>query len=96
MSHTHTHSLSLRFLGSWVTPGLMLARSRTDTPTHARTHSGLRLVWLQIISLMQSSSSPFLTGLFPDDPNPVDKQGRQKKAPTAAGRIRVRRRPRGP
>jgi myosin-1 len=43
-----------------------------------------------IIMLMQSSSAPFLVSLFPDDPNPVDKQGRQKKAPTAAGRIRVR------
>lgn len=46
------------------------------------------VLFADIILLLQSSSSPFVVGLFPDDPNPMDKHGRQVKAPTAAGKIR--------
>eukprot|EP00047_Mylnosiga_fluctuans_P003550 m.229694 g.229694 ORF g.229694 m.229694 type:complete len:1076 (-) comp11945_c0_seq1:83-3310(-) len=41
-----------------------------------------------ILTLLQGSSERFVVDLFPDDPNPVDKHGRQKKAATAGGKIR--------
>eukprot|EP00039_Didymoeca_costata_P008665 m.114735 g.114735 ORF g.114735 m.114735 type:complete len:1149 (-) comp14177_c1_seq5:2155-5601(-) len=41
-----------------------------------------------LLKLVQSSSDQFLVTLFPDDPNPTDKHGRQKKQDTASGKIK--------
>eukprot|EP00049_Salpingoeca_infusionum_P018370 m.356955 g.356955 ORF g.356955 m.356955 type:complete len:1042 (+) comp17672_c0_seq1:247-3372(+) len=41
-----------------------------------------------LLQLIQSSQDGFVVALFPDDPNPTDKHGRQKKQDTAGGKIR--------
>ncbi|EDQ91894.1 uncharacterized protein MONBRDRAFT_31331 [Monosiga brevicollis MX1] len=41
-----------------------------------------------LLHLVQGSNNPFLVGLFPDDPNPLDKHGRKRKQATAGGKIR--------
>ena len=46
-----------------------------------------RLLLMQPFTL--SYHSEFIRYLFPDDPNPVDKHGRQVKAPTASGKIKA-------
>jgi myosin I len=42
-----------------------------------------------LLKLVQSTTDPFLSALFPEDPEQVDKHGRKKKQATAGGKIRT-------